>query len=279
MQLASSRVSCLAEETFPPVGMHKQERDCTHREEILESLGDKCRSITAEKIPSNIIYSLGFALDLSWRIWDCRVPLLINAISDLGEIQTTLRLSDLSLRRPFFQSLLSLLSLSLWRERFFSAGSVPQANLQTLMVSVTAVKSVQCKRTGEKESCVSHRKIWGCCEGKLKACCVLEWGQTVLQVAGSRDTFCWILLFHQGKIHLDFRNLGVSETTSPPVCSGVCGYLTKTLTTPPNALLLPPPGSRLSSTELLSFTEDKVSNFNDLLLNKNKEGEVSFLDP
>lgn len=139
-------------------------------------------------------------------------------------------------------------------ERFFYAGSVPQANLQTFRVSVTAVKSVQRQRTGEKESCVSHMKIRGCCEGKLEGCCVLEQEQTVLQVAGSRGAFCWNLLFHQGKIHLNFRTLGVSEITSPPGCLGLCGHLTKNLTTPPNVLLLLPPGSRLTSTEVLSFT-------------------------
>lgn len=127
---------------------------------------------------------------------------------------------------------------SAFAERFFYAGSVPQADLQTFKVSVTAVKSVQRKRTGEKESCVSHMNIWGCFEGELKGCCVLERGQTVL--AGPRGAFCWILLFHQGKIHLNFRNLGVPETTSPPVCLGLCGHFTKNLFTPPNALLLLP---------------------------------------
>lgn len=157
-------------------------------------------------------------------------------------------------QETLFFSHFSLYWASAFGERFFYAGSVPQANLQTSIVSVTAVKSMQRKRTGGKESCVSHVKIWGCCEGKLEGCRVLEQRQTVLQVAGSRGAFCWILLFHQGKIHLNFRNLGVPETTSPRVCSGVCGHLMKNLATPPNVLLLLPPGFQLTSMELLSFT-------------------------
>lgn len=169
------------------------------------------------------------------------------------KFQTTLSLSDVSLRRPFFQLLISLLSFSRLDRDFFYAGYVPQANRQTFKVSVTTVKSMQHKRTGEKETCVSHMKIYGCCEEKLKGCCALEWGQIVLQAARAGDAFCWILLFCQGKIGLNFSNLSVSGTTSLCVCSGVC-WAPLMDGCPPSVLLLLPSGTGLTFTELLSVT-------------------------
>lgn len=59
--------------------------------------------------------------------------------------------------------------------RFFCVGCEPQANLQTFRVSVTTVKSMQRKRTGEKGSCISHKKIYGCWEEKLKI--VVPWSK------------------------------------------------------------------------------------------------------
>lgn len=93
---------------------------------------------------------------------------------------------------------------------------MPQANPQTSKVSVTTVKSTQRKRAGEKGSCVSHMKIYACCKEMLKGCCALEWGQ----VAGAGGAFCWVLLFHQGRIRLNSNS--VSLEPPPFACAGEC---------------------------------------------------------
>lgn len=134
---------------------------------------------------------------------------------------------------------------SAFAERFFCAGSVPQADLQTFKVSVTAVKSVQHKRTGEKPSCVSHMKQnLGLLRGEARG--LLDFGV--------RTEFC--------RLGLEVPSAGfccstrentpeLQEFMCPWNCLTSCVLGTvwapqKILPTPPNVLLLLPPGPRLA---------------------------------
>lgn len=152
------------------------------------------------------------------------------------KFQITLRPSVVSLRRPFFQSLISLLRLSHLDGDFSMLGMCPRqiyklSKCQSQQWSHCSVREQQ-----QEESCVSHVKICGCCEEKLQSCCALGWGQTVLRAAGAGGAFCWILLFQQGKIYLNSSNIGVSGTTLICACSGEW-WVSLMNTSPPSVLL------------------------------------------
>lgn len=94
------------------------------------------------------------------------------------KFQITLRPSVVSLRRPFFQSLISLLRLSHLDGDFSMLGMCLRqiyklSKCQSQQWSHCSVREQQ-----QEESCVSHVKICGCCEEKLQSCCALGRGQS-----------------------------------------------------------------------------------------------------
>lgn len=138
------------------------------------------------------------------------------------KFRTTLRLSDVSLRRPFFQSLISLWNLSRL-DRDFSMLDMCLRQIYKLLKCQSQQRSQFSVREQEKKKVVfPTQKFMALVRRSSKVCSTLEWGQEVLQVAGAGGAFCWILLFQQGKIHPNFSNLGVSGTLPLHMCSGLC---------------------------------------------------------